>query len=114
MRLPRDAALGGRSSECSDQGEQLAFSDRIALLDLHPSLAAVAPACAATGHIGSFNYGWDGTQTGAGSLTPFSWASTYFSSTNNWTYTFWGWRYKGGTCGTWYNNSFGSSGDIAC
>ena len=69
MRLPRDAALGGRSSECSDQGEQLAFSDRIALLDLHPSLAAVAPACAATGHIGSFNYGWDGTQTGAGSLT---------------------------------------------
>ena len=73
-----------------------------------------SPAYAATGQIGSFDYGWDGTQAGAGSLSVFSWVNAYFSSTTNWTYTFWGWRYQGGTCGTWYNNSFGSSGDIAC
>ena len=74
-----------------------------------------SPVYATAGNIGTFNYGWDGTQTGAGSLTLFSWMSTYFSSTTNWTYNFWGWVYQGGSCGTWYNNSLGtSSGDISC
>ncbi len=73
-----------------------------------------SPAYATTGYIGTFDYGWDGTQAGVGSLTPFSWVSTYFSTTTNWTYDFWGWVYQGGSCGTWYNNSLGTSGNIVC
>lgn len=73
-----------------------------------------SPAYPTTGYIGSFDYAWDGTQAGAGSLTLFSWVSTYFSTTSNWEYNFWGWVYQGGSCGTWYNTSLGTSGDIAC
>ena len=72
------------------------------------------PSLPTTGNIGTFDYGWDGTQAGAGSLTPFSWVSTYFSSTTNWTDDFWGWVYQGGSCGTWYNTILGTSGNIVC
>ncbi len=37
----RQVALGGRSSESADPGEQLALGERTALLDLDPPLAAV-------------------------------------------------------------------------
>jgi len=40
--LARQRACGRRSGEGTDSGEQLAFGDRTALLDLNPSLAAVA------------------------------------------------------------------------
>ncbi len=72
-----------------------------------------SPSLPTTGYIGSFNYGWAGNPA-AGAPTPFSWVGTYFSTTGSWVDGFWGWVYQGGSCGTWYNNSFGTSGDIYC
>ncbi len=66
-----------------------------------------------SGYIGSFDFGW----TGDPSVAPpdvFDWVSKYFSSDAGWTWDFWGWVYQGGSCGTWYNTSFGTSGDISC
>ena len=70
------------------------------------------PGYATNGYIGSWDF--QGNISGDPG-TPFDWLSTYFTS-NDFTDTFWGWTYQGGSCGTWYNNSLvpTGSGDIIC
>ena len=61
------------------------------------------PTYPASGNLGSFVY-----------PPGFDWPSVYFSALSSFTYDAWGWVYQGGACGTWYNTSFGNSGDIVC
>lgn len=73
------------------------------------------PAYPQSGYIGSFDFGWTGN-TGSPAPSPFSWLGAYFSFVDwsTWDQPFWGWVYRGGACGTWYNTNLGNSGNIAC
>jgi hypothetical protein len=71
------------------------------------------PGYPTSGYIGSFDL--QGGVKGNGAS--FDWVSTYFEATGNspsFAQPTWGWVYRGGTCGTWYNTYLGTSGDITC
>ena len=71
------------------------------------------PGYPTSGYIGSFNLG-GGT---GGNTAAFDWVSTYFVVTDgfvSFAQPTWGWVYQGGSCGTWYNTSLGTTGDITC
>lgn len=74
------------------------------------------PAYPTNGYLGSFDFDWNGDPdyTHPLVLSPFDWLGTYFTSTGDFTMSFWGWVYQGGACGTWYNTSLGNNGDIVC
>lgn len=76
---------------------------------------AQTPAYPTNGYLGSFDFGWTGDPT-TPAPEPFDWVRAYFTTVDwsSWTDGFWGWVYQGGPCGTWYNTSLGTSGDIVC
>jgi hypothetical protein len=61
-----------------------------------------APAYPTSGNLGTFDYGWDGTDGGAGNVTPFDWSMVYFG-TDNLNLVWWGWIYRTPHNGTWVN-----------
>jgi hypothetical protein len=63
------------------------------------------------GNLGTFDYGWDGTDAGASNLHTFDWSQVYFG-TGNLNLVWWGWIYQAPGHGTWVNASTGNAGDI--
>ena len=72
------------------------------------------PAQPAQGHLGTFDYGWDGTDAGAYNLHTFDWPMVYFG-TDNLNLYWWGWIYRAPGHGTWVNAcGVGEQGNTAC
>jgi hypothetical protein len=61
-----------------------------------------SPAYPSRGDLGTFDYGWDGTDSGANTITPFDWSQIYFG-TGNLNLVWWGWIYRTPHNGTWVN-----------
>jgi hypothetical protein len=65
--------------------------------NLNPS-----PAQPTHGNLGTFDYGWNGTDSGASNITPFDWSQVYFG-TDDLNLVWWGWIYRTPHNGTWVN-----------
>ncbi|HEV2235970.1 MAG TPA: hypothetical protein VGR57_04830 [Ktedonobacterales bacterium] len=66
------------------------------------------------GDLGTFDYGWDGTDAGALHLTTFDWSIVYFG-TDNINLFWWGWIYQAPGHGTWVNAcGVAEQGNTAC
>jgi hypothetical protein len=70
-----------------------------------------SPTSQSRGNLGTFDYQWAGDPSD-GTVTPFDWVGTYFSSISIFDQVWWGWIYHGGANGTWVNVVSGNSGDI--
>ena len=74
-----------------------------------------APSLPTKGSIGTFDYQCPITASDPSTDCPeyFSWPLKYFTDIN-FVYSWWGWIYNGGKCGTWINSIDGSPGNILC
>ncbi len=64
------------------------------------------------GNIGEKDYQGNIAPDGTGTLNPFSWLATYFSSVSGFSMQWWGWIYHAGDNGSWVNSSDGNQGNI--
>jgi len=69
------------------------------------------PTSRTRGYLGPFDYQWGGDPAD-GTIIPFDWVGTYFSSISIFDQVWWGWIYHAGANGTWVNAVSGNSGDI--
>ena len=68
-----------------------------------------SPTWSTNGNVGTTNY-----QCNIGAVCPgrISWLDQYFSPSYGFAYSWWGWKYNGGSHGTWINSQDGNSGNI--
>lgn len=68
-----------------------------------------SPTWSTNGNVGTTNY-----QCNLGAVCPgrISWLDQYFNPGYGFAYSWWGWKYNGGSHGTWINSQDGNSGNI--
>ena len=69
-----------------------------------------SPTWSKNGNVGTFNYQCDINDNCGPELV--SWPDQYFNTGYNFSYAWWGWKYNGGSHGTWINAISGNSGNI--